>query len=174
MFLAPLLLFKGLWAPGRPVAKRLARLLWIPNEEQTVPALELRIQVPPTPSLPEHTTCQEATFSLASGQSAVVRPRVVKALLLSPPVHPYFWIWAVWTEEISWASHRPCTQRTHPLSILHSKALFHSQRRRWAGLSTSQKGSCRREGRREFSMRAPFIAPLFSKSWHVSSCVMGS
>lgn len=35
LFLEPFLLFKELWAPGRPVAKRLARHLWIPNEEQT-------------------------------------------------------------------------------------------------------------------------------------------
>lgn len=69
-----------------------------------LPALQLRTQAGPPPlitGLSKGPARKPPSFWLP-GQSIVVRPGVMEAILLSPPIHPYFWIWVILIEKVMW------------------------------------------------------------------------
>lgn len=108
-----LVLFKELWAPGRPVAKRLARHWWILNEDHTVPpALQLRTQASSTPlsSGLSKGPIRKMPSLWLPGQSSMVRPWVME-VILSPPIYPYFWICYLYRGSQGGESHRPCPEK---------------------------------------------------------------
>lgn len=76
--------------PGRPVAKRLARHFWIPNEEQTVlPHLQLRTKMPQLLSVQDSAKDQSESH-LSSGFLGSLQWLGLgyEAILQSPTIHP--------------------------------------------------------------------------------------